>query len=46
MPVIFWVGGEGAVGLKHAVLFVTQYLDPKLLRNQSEFVLDNKQKKK
>lgn len=42
MPVIFWVGGEGAFGLEHAVLFFTRYLDPKPLRNQSEFVLNNK----
>lgn len=42
MPVIFLVGGEGAFGLEHAVLFFTHNLDPKPLRNQSEFVLNSK----
>lgn len=41
VPVIFWVGGEGAFGLEHAVLFFTEYLDPKPLTNQSESVWNN-----
>lgn len=32
---------RGAFGLEHAVLFFTQYLDPKPLRNPSKFVLNN-----
>lgn len=41
MYVIFWVGGERAFGFEHAVLFFTQYLDPKPLRHQNEFVHNN-----
>lgn len=39
MPVIFRVWGGGAFGFEHAVLFITQHLNPKPLINQSKFVL-------